>query len=47
MNYLICDNCNYKNVIYTERVVFCSHCNNKMKNNYLDWKKSNNKSLEA
>ena len=48
MNYLICNTCNYKNVIYTERVVFCSHCNNKMKNNYLDWKKSNNnRSLEA
>ena len=48
MNYLICDTCNYKNVIYTERIVFCKHCNNKMKNNYLDWKKSNNnKSLEA
>ncbi len=47
MNYLICDTCNYKNVIYTERVVFCSNCRNKMKNNYLDWKKSNNQSLET
>jgi hypothetical protein len=42
MNYLICDACNFKNAIYTERVVFCNHCHQKMKNNYIDWKKSNN-----
>jgi|GEM_PF-6111044 len=42
MNYLICDVCNFKNAIYTERVVFCNHCRQKMKNNYIDWKKSNN-----
>jgi hypothetical protein len=42
MNYLICDICNFKNVIYTERVAFCNHCHQKMKNNYIDWKKSNN-----
>jgi hypothetical protein len=42
MNYLICDICNFKNAIYTERVVFCNHCHQKMKNNYIDWKKSNN-----
>ncbi len=42
MNYLICDICNFKNAIYTERVVFCNHCHQKMKNNYIDWKKHNN-----
>lgn len=48
MNYLICDACNFKNVIYTERVVFCNHCHQKMKNNYIDWKKSNhNASFET
>ena len=48
MNYLICDTCNFKNVIYTERVVFCNHCHQKMKNNFIDWKKSNhNASFEA
>ena len=44
MNYLICDKCNFKNSIYTERVVFCNHCNQKMKNNFIDWKKANNSS---
>ena len=48
MNYLICDACNFKNAIYTERVVFCNHCHQKMKNNYIDWKKSNhNASFET
>lgn len=48
MNYLICDACNFKNAIYTERVVFCNHCHQKMKNNYIDWKKSNhNASFEV
>lgn len=39
-NHLICDNCQYKNAMNSERIVFCKGCNKKITNNYLDWKKS-------
>lgn len=39
-NYLICDNCQHKNAVNSERIVFCKSCNKKLSNNYLDWKKS-------
>ncbi|MES2762408.1 MAG: hypothetical protein V4677_09375 [Bacteroidota bacterium] len=39
-NYLICDNCQHKNTVNSERIVFCKSCDKKLANNYLDWKKS-------
>lgn len=39
-NYLTCEHCHIKNVITSERHVFCQNCNKKLPNNYLDWKKS-------
>ncbi|MES2514187.1 MAG: hypothetical protein V4580_08575 [Bacteroidota bacterium] len=39
-NYLICDNCQHKNPVNSERMVFCKGCDKKLANNYLDWKKS-------
>ena len=39
-NYLICDNCQHKNTVNSERIVFCKKCDKKIHNNYLDWKKS-------
>ena len=39
-NYLICDNCQHKNTVTSERIVFCKKCDKKLANNYLDWKKS-------
>lgn len=39
-NYLICDNCQHKNTVNSERIVFCKGCQKKLANNYLDWKKS-------
>lgn len=39
-NYLICDNCQHKNTVTSERMVFCKKCDKKLANNYLDWKKS-------
>ena len=38
-NYLICDNCQYKNTVNSERMVFCKGCNKKIANNFLDWQK--------
>jgi len=38
-NFLICDNCQYKNTVTSERIVFCNGCQKKLANNYLDWKK--------
>ncbi len=39
-NYLICDNCQHKNTVNSERIVFCKKCDKKIHNNYLDWKKT-------
>jgi len=41
MNYLICNHCQYKNAVYTQRLVFCQHCHKKIENNFADWKKAN------
>jgi hypothetical protein len=38
-NFLICDNCQHKNTVTSERNVFCKGCQKKLANNYLDWKK--------
>jgi hypothetical protein len=38
-NFLICDNCQYKNTVTSERIAFCNGCQKKLANNYLDWKK--------
>lgn len=38
-NFLICDNCQHKNTVTSERIVFCNGCQKKLANNYLDWKK--------
>lgn len=47
-NYLICDNCQHKNTVTSERIVFCKGCQKKLANNYLDWKKSKfNSSFET
>lgn len=47
-NYLICDNCQHKNAVNSERIVFCKQCQKKLSNNYLDWKKSKfNSSFET
>ena len=47
-NYLICDNCQHKNTVTSERIVFCKGCQKKLANNYLDWKKSKfNSSIET
>lgn len=47
-NYLICDNCQHKNTVNSERIVFCKGCQKKLSNNYLDWKKSKfNSSFET
>jgi hypothetical protein len=47
-NYLICDNCQHKNAVNSERMVFCKGCNKKLSNNYLDWKKTKfNSSFET
>jgi hypothetical protein len=48
MNYLICDHCQFKNSVNSERIVFCKHCHKKLSNNYLDWKKTKfNSSFET
>ena len=39
-NYLSCDSCQHKNIINSERIVFCTNCNKKLVNNYTDWKKT-------
>jgi hypothetical protein len=39
-NYLICDTCQHKNPVNSERIIFCKKCDKKLANNYLDWKKS-------
>lgn len=39
-NYLTCDSCQHKNIINSERIVFCTNCNKKLVNNYTDWKKT-------
>ena len=39
-NILICDNCQHKNAVNSERVVFCKQCQKKLANNFLDWKKT-------
>lgn len=39
-NYLTCDSCQHKNIINSERIVFCKKCNKKLVNNYIDWKKT-------
>lgn len=47
-NYLICDNCQHKNTVNSERMIFCKGCNKKLSNNYLDWKKTKfNSSFET
>jgi hypothetical protein len=47
-NYLICDNCQHKNVVNSERIVFCKQCQKKIANNFLDWKKTKfNSSFET
>lgn len=47
-NHLICDNCNHKNTVISERIVFCKGCNKKLANNYQDWKKTKfNSSFET
>lgn len=47
-NYLICDNCQHKNVVNSERIVFCKQCQKKLANNFLDWKKTKfNSSFET
>jgi hypothetical protein len=38
-NFLIYDNCQHKNTVTSERIVFCKGCQKKLDNNYLDWKK--------
>ena len=38
-NYLICDHCQHKNAVSSERIVFCKSCHKKLANNFLDWKK--------
>lgn len=40
INYLTCGHCHTKNVLTSERHVFCQNCNKKLANNYLDWKRS-------
>lgn len=45
MNYLVCNHCNHKNAVYTPHLVFCNQCQKKIKNNFTDWKKSNNGAL--
>ena len=40
MNYLICNHCQYNNVVNSERTVFCKYCSKKLENNFIDWKKS-------
>lgn len=40
MNYLICNHCQFKNPVYSERTIFCQNCQKKMDNNFIDWKKS-------
>lgn len=39
-NYLTCDSCQHKNIINSERIVFCKKCDKKLVNNYIDWKKT-------
>jgi len=47
-NHLICDNCQHKNTVNSERIVFCKNCDKKLENNYLDWKKTKfNSSFET
>lgn len=47
-NYLICDNCQHKNAVNSERIVFCKQCQKKLANNFLDWKKTKfNSSFET
>lgn len=47
-NYLICDNCQHKNAVNSERIVFCKQCQKKLTNNFLDWKKTKfNSSFET
>lgn len=47
-NFLICDNCQHKNTVSSERIVFCKGCQKKLSNNYLDWKKEKfNSSFES
>lgn len=40
INYLTCGHCLTKNILTSERHVFCQNCNKKLPNNYLDWKNS-------
>lgn len=40
MNYLVCNHCHFKNLINTERLVFCKECGKKINTNYTDWKKA-------
>lgn len=47
-NFLICDNCQHKNTVSSDRVLFCKGCKKKLTNNYLDWKKEKfNSSFES
>lgn len=47
MHYLKCNNCGYLNEVKSEYLIFCSHCNKKLENNYKDWRKRNpEKTLE-
>lgn len=42
MNYFLkCQSCGGLNNLKTEYMVFCTHCNAKLKNNYSDWKRFN------
>ena len=47
MEYLKCNSCGHLNKLKTEYQVFCADCNNKLDNNYSDWKrKHSDKSFE-
>jgi len=39
MVYLKCDDCGFLNEFKTEYLTFCGACNQKLKNNFNDWKK--------
>jgi len=41
MHYLQCNNCGHFNEVKTEFLIFCSHCNKKLDNNFSDWHKRN------
>ena len=41
MYYLKCTYCGHLNEVKGEYLIFCSHCNKKLNNNFSDWRKRN------